>query len=230
METSPAENEIMKRILEPEVMDTREEAEAYDAMDHSEVNTSFVERVIELGACEGHFLDLGTGTADIPILIAQRLSKIHIVAIDLSVNMLKLGGIHIAEAGLANRIVLDRVDAKSLLYPDQSFDGVISNSIIHHIPDPMPALREISRTVRCGGLILIRDLIRPETPEAAQALVDQYTANDTPYQKKLLYDSFRAAFTIPEVEAMLAQVNFPNATVVQSSDRHWSIEGPVQRS
>ena len=229
LEASPAENEIMKRILEPEVMDTREETEAYDAMDHSEVNTSFVERVIELGACEGHFLDLGTGTADIPILIAQRLSKIHIVAIDLSVNMLKLGGIHIAEAGLVNRIVLDRVDAKSLPYPDQSFDGVISNSIIHHIPDPMPALREMSRTVRRAGLILIRDLMRPETPEAAQTLVDQYAANDTPYQNKLLYDSFRAAFTISEVEVMLAQVNLPNATVVQSSDRHWSIERPIQR-
>ena len=49
----------MKRILEPEVMDTREEAEAYDTMDHSTVNTAFVERVVELGAREGHFLDIG---------------------------------------------------------------------------------------------------------------------------------------------------------------------------
>ena len=129
--------------------------------------------------------------------------------------MLKLAETHVAEAGLDNRIVLEHVDAKSLPYPDQSFDGVISNSIIHHIPDPMPALREISRTVRRGGLIMIRDLIRPETPEAAQAFVDQYAANDTPYQKKLLYNSFRAAFTISEVEAMLAQVNLPDAAVVQ---------------
>ena len=45
----------MKRILEPEVMDTREEAEAYDAMDHSAVNAAFVERVVELGASEGQF-------------------------------------------------------------------------------------------------------------------------------------------------------------------------------
>ena len=219
----------MKRILEPEVMDTREEAEAYDAMDHAEVNESFVARIIELGACEGKFLDLGTGTADIPILFAQRVPNIQIVGIDLSVNMLKLGETHIAEAGLSNRIVLECVDAKSLPYPDQSFDGVISNSIIHHIPDPMPALRELSRTVRRGGLIMVRDLIRPETPEAAQAFVDQYAADDTPYQKNLLYNSFRAAFTIPEVEAMLSQVNLPDATVVQSSDRHWSIERPVDR-
>ena len=29
---------------------------------------------------------------------------------------------------------------------------------------------------------------------------------------------------------MLAQVNLPDASVVQSSDRHWSIERPLERS
>ena len=38
----------MKRILEPEVMDTREEAEAYDTMDHSSVNRLFVDDLLEL--------------------------------------------------------------------------------------------------------------------------------------------------------------------------------------
>lgn len=214
----------MKRILEPEVMDTREEAEAYDAMDHSVVNVAFVERVVELGANEGHFLDLGTGPAQIPTFLAQRCPKIRITGIDLSVNMLKLGEQYVAEAGLADRIALECVDAKNLPYPDQSFDGVISNSIIHHLPDPMVAFREISRVIRPGSLILIRDLMRPDTPEAAQVLVDRYAADDTPYQKKLFYDSFLAALTIPEIEAMIAQTSLTDAIVVQSSDRHWSVE------
>ena len=214
----------MKRILEPEVMDTREEAEAYDAMDHSAVNTAFVDHVVELGASEGYFLDLGTGPAQIPIFLAQRCPKIRITGIDLSVNMLTLGEQHVAEAGLADRIALECVDAKDLPYPDQSFDGVISNSIIHHLSDPMAAFQEISRIIRPGGLILIRDLMRPDTPEAAQALVDRYAAEDTPYQRKLFYESFLAALTIPEIEAMLTQTSLTNATVVQSSDRHWSVE------
>ena len=214
----------MKRILEPEVMDTREEAEAYDAMDHTAVNIAFVERVVELGARQGHFLDLGTGPAQIPILLAQRCPKIRITGIDLSVNMLTLGEQHAAEAGLADRIALECVDAKNLPYPDQSFDGVISNSIIHHLPDPMAAFQEISRVIRPDGLILLRDLMRPEAPETAQALVDCYAADDTPYQKKLFYDSFLAALTIPEIEEMLAQTRLTDATVVQSSDRHWSVE------
>ncbi len=214
----------MKRILEPEVMDTREEAEAYDAMDHTAVNIAFVERVVELGANQGHFLDLGTGPAQIPIFLAQRCPKIQITGIDLSVNMLTLGEQHVAEAGLADRVALECVDAKTLPYPDQSFDGVISNSIIHHLPDPLTAFREISRVVRPDGLILIRDLMRPDTPQAAQALVDRYAADDTPYQQKLFYDSFLAALTIPEIEVMLAQIGLTDAIVVQSSDRHWSVE------
>jgi ubiquinone/menaquinone biosynthesis C-methylase UbiE len=218
----------MKRILEPEVMDTCEEAEAYDAMDHTTVNTAFVERVVELGATEGHFLDLGTGPAQIPIFLAQRCPKIRITGIDLSINMLTLGEQHVAEVGLADQIALEHVDAKALPYPDQSFDGVISNSIIHHLPNPMAAFREISRVIRPGGLILIRDLMRPDTPQAAQALVDRYAADDTPYQKKLFCDSFLAALTIPEIEAMLAQTSLTDAIVVQSSDRHWSIERSIK--
>lgn len=214
----------MKRILEPEVMDTREEAEAYDAMDHTAVNIAFVERVVELGANQGHFLDLGTGPAQIPIFLAQRCPKIQITGIDLSVNMLALGEQHVAEAGLADRVALECVDAKTLPYPDQSFEGVVSNSIIHHLPDPLTAFHEISRVVRPDGLILIRDLMRPDTPQAAQALVDRYAADDTPYQQKLFYDSFLAALTIPEIEIMLAQTGLTDTIVAQSSDRHWSVE------
>ena len=60
-----------------------------------------------------------------------------------------------------------------------------------------------------------------------QAFVDRYAADDTPYQQKLYYDSFLAAFTIDEVKQMLSEADMPGATVVQSTDRHWSIERSV---
>ena len=40
----------MERVLEPEVMDTAEEAAEYDSMDHTEPNATFIARLIELGA------------------------------------------------------------------------------------------------------------------------------------------------------------------------------------
>ena len=40
----------MERVLEPEVMDTAEEAAEYDSMDHTEPNAAFLARLVELGA------------------------------------------------------------------------------------------------------------------------------------------------------------------------------------
>ncbi len=217
----------MNRIVEQEVMDTAEAAEAYDAMAHGEVDNAFVERVLALGAKDGHFLDVGTGPAQIPILLAQRCPDIRITAIDLSKEMLNIAKRHVAAAELAARITLEHVDAKALPYPDNTFDGLISNSIVHHIHDSLRALQEMSRVVKPGGLVLIRDLVRPETPEEAQAFVDKYAAEDTPYQQKLYYDSFLAAFTIAEVNEMLEEMDLPRAVVVQSTDRHWSVERAV---
>ena len=208
-------------------MDTAEAAEAYDAMEHGEVDQAFVDRVIALGASTGHFLDIGTGPAQIPILLAQRCPNIHITAIDLSEEMLKIAKRHIADAGLIDRITLELVDAKTLPYPDNTFDGLISNSIVHHIHNAMKALKEMGRVARPEGTVLIRDLIRPETAADAQVFVDRYAANDTPHQQKLYYDSFLAAFTIAEVNEMLTQMDMPDAVVVQSTDRHWSIERAI---
>ena len=141
--------------------------------------------------------------------------------------MLKIAKRHVADADLTDRITLERVDAKTLPYPDNTFDGLISNSIVHHIHDALKALQEMGRVMRPEGVVLIRDLIRPETPADAQAFVDRYAADDTPYQQKLYYDSFLAAFTIAEVNEMLTQMDMPEAVVVQSTDRHWSIERTV---
>ncbi|MCY4401385.1 MAG: class I SAM-dependent methyltransferase [Candidatus Poribacteria bacterium] len=217
----------MERIVEQEVMDTAEAAEAYDAMGHGEVDQAFVDRVITLGANKGHFLDVGTGPAQIPIILAQLCPDIHITAIDLSQEMLKIAKRHIHDAGLTDRITLEHVDAKTLPYPDNTFDGLISNSIVHHIHDALTALQEMGRVVKPNVPVLIRDLIRPDTPADAQAFVDQYAANDTPHQQKLYYDSFLAAFTLAEVKQMLLQTDLSNAVVVQSTDRHWSIEHAV---
>ena len=72
----------LERILEPEVMDTDEEADGYQAMDHSGPNSAFVDRLIELGA-KGHVLDIGCGPGAIPILIAERIPDAYVTGVDL---------------------------------------------------------------------------------------------------------------------------------------------------
>ncbi len=64
----------MKRQLEPELMDSPAEAVAYDQMDHAEVNRRFVDDLLDaIGTTEGELtvVDLGTGTAQIPIELCR---------------------------------------------------------------------------------------------------------------------------------------------------------------
>ena len=218
----------MKRILEPEVMDTIEEAKAYDDMDFLEVNTAFVNRLIDLGISDGHFLDLGTGTARIPIILAKRVPNIQITAIDLSSNMLNIGQKHVNQAKLTNRILLEKADAKNLPYTNQSFDGVFSNSIIHHIPDPSSVILEIKRVLKPQGLLYIQDLLRLESTMAIEKIVDTYAKDETQYQRKLFRDSLFAALTVDEVETIIRKTEVTNTKIAQISDRHWSIERGFQ--
>src|SRR5689334_18211694 len=98
----------LPRVLEPEVMDTAEEARDYDAMDHAAVNDRFCADLLAEGSVGPSVLDVGTGTALIPIELCRRAPSIHIVAIDLAQHMLSLAQENVMQAGFANRIMLDR--------------------------------------------------------------------------------------------------------------------------
>ena len=217
----------MERLLEPEVMDSLEEAGEYDRMDHRLANEAFVERALELGAKGGDLLDLGTGPAVISVVLCQGLPDLKVVACDLSQGMLAIATQRVENAGLQGRIDLRRLDAKVLPFEDASFDGLLSNSLVHHLPDPIIALREMARVVRDDGLFLVRDLIRPETEERARELVREYAGEEGEGGKRMFYNSFRASLTLEEVEALVADLHLPGVRVVQSSDRHWTLERPA---
>src|SRR5262245_22713000 len=136
---------MLPRVLEPEVMDSAEEARDYDGMDHSTVNAVFVANFLAVWTGRNPLLDVGTGTAQIPIALGKASTSAEIVAIDLADHMLALGRENVQRAGLDRRIRLERVDAKRMPYATGSFGGVISNSIIHHIPDPAAVFAEMAR-------------------------------------------------------------------------------------
>src|SRR5579863_7419407 len=142
----------LPRTLEPEVMDTEEEARDYDAMDHAQVNARFCDDLLATGARLGRVLDVGTGTALIPIELCGRDPRVEVDAIDLASHMLALAERNVARAKLGLRIRLARTDAKATPWADGSFDAVMSNSIVHHIPDPGRVLAEVWRLVRPGGV------------------------------------------------------------------------------
>lgn len=215
---------FMQRVLEPEVMDSWEEAIEYDSMDFTEVNAAFARSAAALGPVLGNVLDAGTGTARIPIALCQLRPAWKLTCIDLSANMLKVGTENVEKAGVRSQVSLELIDAKTMPYPDHYFDMVISNSIIHHLPDPLPFLQEVKRVLKPQGAIFLRDLLRPEKLEIRDNLVEMYAGDCNAHQQELFRDSLQAAFTLDEVEMMVKNTGLDGLRIYESSDRHWTAE------
>jgi ubiquinone/menaquinone biosynthesis C-methylase UbiE len=209
-------------------MDSPQEAIEYDAMDFLDVNTAFADRAIELGPRQGIILDAGAGSARIPILMCQRRPQWQIIGIDLAQSMLEVGQKNVEHSGLQHHIKLELVDAKQLPYPDAHFDMVVSNSLVHHLPNPLPFLLELKRVLKPNGAILLRDLIRPDSQESLDAIVERVAADCNAHQTQLFRDSLHAAFTLEEVNELVQQAGLEGVKVYQSSDRHWTVERSSQ--
>jgi ubiquinone/menaquinone biosynthesis C-methylase UbiE len=211
----------LERVLETEYMDTSEEAHDYDEMDHSDVNRVFVDDFLAAGG-GGDILDLGTGTAQIPIELCSRGVECRIMASDMAVAMLEHARLNIEIAGYIEQIQLAQLDAKELPCEAEYFDSVMSNSIVHHIPEPRPVFAEAVRVVRAGGLLFFRDLLRPDDEDTLQQLVATYAGEANEHQQKMFSDSLRAALTVAEVQALVGELGFPADSVQATSDRHWT--------
>jgi ubiquinone/menaquinone biosynthesis C-methylase UbiE len=232
---------MLARALEPELMDTAENAAQYDAMDHSAVNAVFVNDLLlayadvlrvdwsRIRPCwvkperrTNRILDLGAGTAQILVELARRSPHSHITAVDAAQKMFEVARTNIADANLVDSIELVLADAKQLPFEDASFDIVISNSIVHHIPAPCDVIEEAIRVTATGGLLFHRDLARPSNEAELERLVATYTGNANAYQQKLFGDSLRAALTAREMADLVAEFGFARDTVRMTSDRHWT--------
>lgn len=220
---------MIERILETEVMDTSKEATEYDSMDHSEVNRQFVTDLLAVQEITGEILDLGTGTARIPIAMCHQNREVHIVAVDMSESMLDAARINVQLSGYKDRILLDRQDAKSLEYTDNRFDAVVSNSIVHHLPEPSQALAEAVRVVVAGGMLFFRDLLRPMDEALLDFLVATYAGEESSHAQQMFFDSLHAALTLDEIRAMVADFGFDPQTVQATSDRHWTWIGHQEK-
>jgi len=216
---------MLSRVLEVEAMDTPEEALAYDTMDHSEVNRLFVDDLFAAGLIDGpsvEVLDLGTGTAQIPIELCRRTSQLRVVAVDLAENMLRIARQNVTQAGLADRVTLEPADAKVRSLPPGRFAAVISNSLVHHVPEPAGVLAEAVQAAAPGGLLFFRDLLRPPDDAAVKRLVHQYAGQATPHQQQLFDASLRAALSLDEVRGLVLALHFDRLGVRTTSDRHWT--------
>ncbi len=109
-----------------------------------------------------NILDLGCGRGE-ETLQAACLTGPHglVTGLDLTEAMVAMARENAKTAGIANAEFVQG-DIEALPFPDDSFDGVMSNCVINHAPDKLRVYREIRRVLRTGGRFVIADAVTRE--------------------------------------------------------------------
>jgi 2-polyprenyl-3-methyl-5-hydroxy-6-metoxy-1,4-benzoquinol methylase len=217
----------MRRVPEREVMDTPKNVIAYEKADavfesyYREYADGILSRYND---CCTEIIDLGCGTARIPILLAQRLPNANITALDASLPMINAAKELARKAG-----VLDRIDFVQAYLPDiKGLEGkyslILSDGTLHHLPKQDSFWVPVKKLARIPTAVYVKDLFRAPNKEAARAIVERVSPDEDRAFKTDFYNSLLAAYSIDEVRKQLAKHSLP-LKVSQVSERHMVIEG-----
>lgn len=211
-------------------MDNQSEVDAYASANFRDVNQRFVDNVLANAPAEEplRVLDLGCGPGDIPIAIALARPKWQVLAVDASSPMLQLAAKKAAHE-LARNIRFRLVDAKHLPHDLGTFDLIVSNSLLHHLPDPRGLWKGIKSLAAPGATLMLRDLARPANELDARLIVSSYAGSESDLLQEEFYRSLLAAFTVEEVLAQLKEADLNQLQVQMASDRHLDVWGRIRR-
>jgi cyclopropane fatty-acyl-phospholipid synthase-like methyltransferase len=218
----------MRRVPEPELMEDEAQARAYAEADFEEPHAMCVRLCAEAWAgrpLSGALLDLGCGPADITVRLAQTFPAVTIDGVDGSEAMLRYGRERVRRAGLEHRVRLWNIRLPAAVLLRADYSAIVSNSLLHHLRDPGVLWRTIRSAGRRGAAIFVMDLLRPDDPQRAQALVDHYAGSEPEILRRDFHASLLAAYRIEEVRDQLAEAGLGQCAVRAVSDRHWTVHG-----
>ena len=167
----------------------------------------------------GRILDVATGTGDLAIAMARRIRDVQVLGVDLSEQMLAVARRKIEARGMDGRIVLDRGDAERLAVADASVDVATVAFGVRNFGDLGAGLRELARTIKPGGKVVILEFSRPRN-RVFRALYEFYSYKILPRIGGLVSRDKRAYEYLPasvgefpapeEFMAMMARAGFRN--------------------
>ena len=71
------------------------------------------------------------------------------------------------------------------------------------------------------------DLLRPNSVDAAAALVEQYASDESGQLKEDFYNSLLAAYNLNEIEEQLQENSILDFNIQQITDRHFIVFGSM---
>ena len=109
--------------------------------------------------------DVGTGTG----ILAKEVARLglRVIAVDHSPRMLEAARASLAvaaapDAGPPGPVELRRGEAHALPLADGEVNAALAHMVLHYVPQPAEALREMARVVKPGGVVVVVDFVRHE--------------------------------------------------------------------
>ncbi len=104
-------------------------------------------------------LDAGCGTGAVLELLSKKYPDKEYTGIDISEKMIEVA----SKKGLKNARFV-RGDCENLPFENESFDTVICSQSFHHYTDPQGFFNSVSRVLKNGGRLILRDMSTNITP------------------------------------------------------------------
>jgi malonyl-CoA O-methyltransferase len=132
-------------------------APRFDGADfvHATTRKGLLQRLAPIAIEASKVVDLGSATGSALQPLRQKFRKAHIIATDLSGDMLAQAG---GKLGWFSGTSLLQADARALPFADQSIDVVFSNLMLPWLDDPAAGFTEMARVLRRDGLFIFATL------------------------------------------------------------------------
>jgi trans-aconitate methyltransferase len=230
----------LPRTPEPELMDGAEQVEAYASADFEASDQAMVERLAHLcGDDPGPQLaDLGCGPGNISFRLARRWPAAQVLGLDGAPRMLAIAEQRLAaEPELAGRLhfqetLLPLPESPPLpatfsagCFRTGCFSAVVSNSLLHHLHDPLGLWQAVAQLGAPGAFVYVQDLRRPASAAAVEELVAAAMADAPEVLRRDYRASLHAAFTPAEVAAQLRQAGLEGLKVAPLGDCYLEVWG-----
>jgi ubiquinone/menaquinone biosynthesis C-methylase UbiE len=132
-------------------------------------SAAYLEPYLVAGA---NLLDVGSGPGTITVDFARRVAPGTVTGLDAAADVVEQARA-LGEAEGVENVTFVVGDAYETGFDDRSFDVVHTHQTLHHLGDPVAALREFRRVVKPDGVVAAREvdyagtIIHPMTPGLA---------------------------------------------------------------
>ena len=165
-------------------------ARFYDLAERSNraVNLAAAARVAELVPPGARVLDCAAGTGEFSLAVAKRAGTV--LCTDQSLPMVEQARKKARKQGLTN-LTFARRDVTDLPDPDDSFDAVIAANVLHLLPTPERAVRELWRVTVPGGRVILPTYLQGRAGTPYRSVIRIWQGIGFHYEYAFTRESYR---------------------------------------